>query len=150
MQYCFLQHRTLLPLLVTSTAGCCFHFGSISSFFLGLFLHWSPVAYLAPADLGSSSFSVQSFSFSYCSWGSQCKNTELICHSLLPVDHVLSEFSTMTHTSWVALHDMTHNIELDKAVVHVISLILISVFCDCGFHAVCPLMEKDKRLKEAP
>ena len=23
------------------------------------------------------------------------------------------------------------------------------VFCDCGFHSVYPLMEKDKRLKEA-
>ena len=23
------------------------------------------------------------------------------------------------------------------------------VFCDCGFHLVCPLMEKDKRLMEA-
>ena len=23
------------------------------------------------------------------------------------------------------------------------------VFCDCGFHSVCPLMEKDKRLMEA-
>ena len=149
MQYCSLQHQTLLPSLVTSTTGYCFHFGSISSFFLELFLHWSPVAYWAPADLGRSSFSVQSLSFSYFSWGSQCKNTEVICHSLLPVDHILSELSTMTHTSWVALHDMTHNIELDKAVVHVISLILISVFCDCGFHSVCPLMEKDKRLMEA-
>ena len=36
-------------------------------------------------------------------------------------------------------------IELDKAVVHVISLI---IFCDCGFHSVCPLMDKDKRLME--
>ena len=41
-----------------------------------------------------------------------------------PVDHILSEFSTMTHTSWVALHGMAHSFtELDKAVVHVISLI---------------------------
>ena len=24
-----------------------------------------------------------------------------------------------------------------------------SVFCDCGFHSVCPLMDKDKRLMEA-
>ena len=24
------------------------------------------------------------------------------------------------------------------------------VFCDCGFHSVCPLMEKDKRLMDAP
>ena len=36
--------------------------------------------------------------------------------------------------------------ELDKAVVHVIRLVS---FCDCGFHSVCPLMEKDKRLMEA-
>ena len=40
-----------------------------------------------------------------------------------PVDHVLSELSTMTHPSWVALHGMAHSfIELDKAVIHVISL----------------------------
>ena len=53
MQYCSLQHRTLLPSAVTFTAGYCFCFGSIPSFFLELFLHWSPVAYWAPTDLGS-------------------------------------------------------------------------------------------------
>ena len=37
-------------------------------------------------------------------------------------------------------------IEFDKAMVHVISLVC---FCDCGFHSVCPLMDKDKRLMEA-
>ena len=38
-----------------------------------------------------------------------------------PVDHILSELSTMTRPSWVALHGMVHSItELDKAVVHVI------------------------------
>ena len=41
-----------------------------------------------------------------------------------PVDHILSELSTMTHPSWVALHSMAHSfIELDKAVVHVIRLV---------------------------
>ena len=41
-----------------------------------------------------------------------------------PVDHVLSEFSTMTHPSWVALHGMARSfIELDKAVIHVIRLV---------------------------
>ena len=41
-----------------------------------------------------------------------------------PLDHVLSELSTMTCPSWVALHGMAHSfIELDKAVVHVISLV---------------------------
>ena len=41
-----------------------------------------------------------------------------------PVDHVLSELSTMTRPSWVALHGMAHSfIELDKAVVHVTNLV---------------------------
>ena len=61
MQYCFLHHQTLLPSPVTSTAGCCFCLGSVSSFFLELFLYRSPVAYWAPTGLGSSSFSVLSF-----------------------------------------------------------------------------------------
>ena len=61
MQYCSLQHQTLLPSPITSTAECCFCFGSTFSFFLELFLHSSPVAYWAPTDLGSSSFSVLSF-----------------------------------------------------------------------------------------
>ena len=40
------------------------------------------------------------------------------------MDHVLSELSTMTQPSWVALHGMAHSFnELDKAVAHVISLI---------------------------
>ena len=62
MQYCPLQHQTLLPSPVTSAAGCCFHFDSISSFFLELSLHCSLVAYWAPTNLGSSSFSVLYFS----------------------------------------------------------------------------------------
>ena len=61
MQYCSLQHQTLLPSPVTSTTGCWFYFGSVSSFFLELFPHWSPAAYEAPIDLGSSSFSILSF-----------------------------------------------------------------------------------------
>ena len=44
MQYCSLQHRTLLPSPVTSTTGCCFHFGSASSFFLELVLCFSPIS----------------------------------------------------------------------------------------------------------
>ena len=61
MQYYSLHHWTLLPPPVTSTTGCWFCFGSIPSFFLELFLHWSSVAYWVPTDLGSSSFSVLSF-----------------------------------------------------------------------------------------
>ena len=61
VKYCSLQHQTLLLSPVTSTTGYCFCFGSIPSFFLELFLHWSPVAYWAPTDLGVSSFSILSF-----------------------------------------------------------------------------------------
>ena len=41
-----------------------------------------------------------------------------------PVDHILSELSTMTCLSWGALHGMAHSFtELDKAVIQVISLV---------------------------
>ena len=124
MQYCSLQHRTLLPSPVTSTTGCCFCFSSISSFFLELFLHWSPVAYWVPTDLGSSSFSALSFCLFTVFMGLSKQEywSGLLCSS--PVDHVLSELSTITHPSWVVLHSMAHSsIELVKAVLHVIRLV---------------------------
>ena len=124
MQYFSLQHQTLLPSAVTSTTVCCFCFGSISSFFLELFLHWSPVAYWAPTNLGSSSFSVLSFwpIILFMMFSRQEYRSGLPFPS--PVDHVLSELSTLTHQSLVALHSMAHSfIELDKAVVHVIRLV---------------------------
>ena len=69
-----------------------------------------------------SSFSIISFAFSYCLWGSQGKNAEWYVPS--PVNHILSKFSTMTCPSWVALHSMGHSfIELGKVVVHVICLV---------------------------
>ena len=41
-----------------------------------------------------------------------------------PVDHILSELSTMTCPSCVALHGVARSfIELDRAVIHVISLV---------------------------
>ena len=41
-----------------------------------------------------------------------------------PVDHILSEYFSIIRRSWVALHTMAHSfIELDRAVVHGISLI---------------------------
>ena len=117
MQYCSLQHWTLLPSPVTSTTRC-FYFFSVSFFFLELVLHWSSVAYWAPTEQRSSSFSVLSFAFSYCSWGSQGKNTEVVCHSLL-------QWTTFCQNSppWPACLGWPHMawlsfIELDKAVVH--------------------------------
>ena len=124
MQYCSLQHQTLFPSPVTSTTRCCFCFGSISSFFLELFLHSSPVVYWAPTDLERSSLSVLSF----CLFIQFNGFSRLEYWSGLPfpspVDHILSELSTMTCLSWMALHGMVHSfIELDKAVVHVIILV---------------------------
>ena len=50
--------------------------------------------------------------------------------------------------AWLALHVIAHSlIELDTAVIHVISLIVF--LCDCGFHNVCPLMDKDRRLMDS-
>ena len=54
----FFQHRFIS---ITSTSVHCFCFVSVSSFFLELFLHSSLVAYWAPTDLGSLSFSVIRF-----------------------------------------------------------------------------------------
>ena len=61
MQYCSLQHQTLLSPPDTSTTEHHFSFGPAYSLFLELFLLFSPVAYWAPINLGSSSFSVTSF-----------------------------------------------------------------------------------------
>ena len=123
MQYS-LQYRTLLPSPVVSTTGHCFYFGSISSFFLELFLYSSPVAYCTLTDLGSSSFIVLSF----CLFIPFIGFSRQECWNGLPVpflvNHILSELSVMTHPFWVALQGMAHSfIELDKTVVHVISLV---------------------------
>ena len=124
VQYYSLQHQTLLLSPVTSTTGHSFHFGSASSFFLELFLHWSPVAYWAPTELGSSSFWVLSFCLFILFMGFSRQEYWSGLPFPSPVDHVLSELSTMTRLSWVALHGMAHSfIEVDKAVVHVISLV---------------------------
>ena len=114
MQYCSLQHQTLLPSPITSTMGCYFCFGSISSFFLELFLHWSPVAnwYLLTWRVHLTVSYL--FTFSYCSWGSQGKNIEVVCHSLL-------QWTTFCQTSppWPVCLGWPHTawlsfIELDK------------------------------------
>ena len=94
---------------------------NFSSFFLELFLYFSAVAYWEPTILGSSSFSVISF----------CLFT---VHGLLKASMLkwfAIPFSSGPHFvrtlhddpwSWVALHGMTCSfIELDKAVIHVIT-----------------------------
>ena len=93
---------------------CCFCFGSVSSFFLELFLCWSPKVYWAPTNLGSSSFSI----ISLCLFMQFMGFSRQEYWSGLPFSssayHVLSKLSTTIHPSWVALHGMAHSfIELD-------------------------------------
>ena len=137
MQYCSLQHQTLLLSPITSTAGCCFCFGSVPSFFLELFLHWSPVAYWAPTDLGSSSFCVLSFCLFILFMG--FSKQEYWSGSPFPssVDHILSDLSTMTPPCGVLGGPTQHGLvrqscgPCDQIVV-----------CDCGFSLSalwCPL-----------
>ena len=134
MQYCSLQHWTLLLSPVTSTTGYCFCFGSIPSFFLELFLHGSPVAYGAPTDLGSSSFSILSFCLFILFMGFSRQEYWSGLPFFSPVDHVLSDLSAMICLSWEALHSMVHSfIDLDKAVVHVIRLVHFL----CQWFSVC-------------
>ena len=122
MQYCSLQHQTLLPSPVTSTTGCCFYFGSISSLFLELLFHSFPVAWWVPTDLGSSSCGVIFLPFHTVHGVLKERMPKWFAipfsigpHFVRPLHH---------DTSWVALHGMVHSfIELDKTVIHVISLI---------------------------
>ena len=114
VQYCSLEHQTLLShqtLLDTSTTGCSFRFGPAASFFLELFIIAvcsAPVACWTPSDLWRSSFGVVSFCLLILLMG--FSRLEYWGWFLFPtlVNHLLSEFFTMTHPSWVALNDMAH------------------------------------------
>ena len=123
MQYCSLQFRILLLSPVTSTTGELFWFGSTPLFFLKLFLHWSPITYWAPTDLGSSSFSILSFCLLILFMGFSRQAYWSVCRSLL-------QWTTFCQTSqpWPVCLGWPHMAwlsftELDKAVVHVIRLV---------------------------
>ena len=140
LQYCSLQHRTLLPSPVTSTAGWCFCFGSISSFFLELFLQWSPGAYWAPTDLWSYLSMSYLFAFSYCSWGSQGKNTELVCHSLLqwttfcqnsPLKWVYLSFSPLCLASLLFTAICKASSDNHFAILHFFFLDMVLITASC-------------------
>ena len=130
MQYCCLQHRTLLLSPVPATTGYCFCFGSIPSFFLELFLHWSPVAYWAFSTWGVHLSVSYVFAFSYYPWGSQGKNTELVWHSFFLWTIFCQNSSPRPfHLGWPNMAWLSF-IQLDKAVVSVIRLVN---FCACAF-----------------
>ena len=161
MQYCSLQHSTLLLSPVTFTIVCCFALAPSLHFFwiyfpggsdgkasvynvrdLGLSPglgrspgegNGNPLKYyclenpmdreawqstvcgVAKSQTQLSNYTHQPggvhllvsyiFAFSTCSWGSQGKNTGVICHSLLQWN-TFCQNSTMTRLSSVALHSM--------------------------------------------
>ena len=118
MQNCSLQHQILLSSPDKSTTEYHFCFGPTTLFFLGL----SSCPPLFPRSIldtfqpGGLIFCCHTFwlliQFMRFPW--QVYWGGLPFPS--PVDHVLSELSTMTHLSWVVLHGMAHSfIELDKA-----------------------------------
>ena len=84
-------------------------FMSIESFFLELFLHSSPVTYWTPTDLGGSSSSVISFCFFILFVGFLRQTYWSSLPFPCPVDYILSELSTMTCLSCVALRGLVHN-----------------------------------------
>ena len=105
-----------------------------------LFLHCSPVAYWAPTDLGSFSFSILSFCLFILFMGFSRQEYWSGLPFPSPVDHILSDLSTVTCPSWVAPQAWLSFIELDKAVV----LVWLDwlVFCEYGFSVFalwCPL-----------
>ena len=193
MQYCSLQQWTLLPSPVTSTTGCCFCFGCISSFFLEkemathssvlawripwteklgrlqsmglhrvghdwsdlaasffleLFFPCSPVAYWAPTDLRSSSFSVLSFCLFI--WFMGFLKARILekwfaipfssgPRFVITLHYDPSVLGVPTwHGSWF------HWPRQDCGSMWSVWL----VFSYCGFHSVGSLMDKHKKLME--
>ena len=151
MQFCSLQHWTLLSPPDTSTTRCCFCFGSAPSFFLEVFLHSYPLVYWKPIDLGGSSFNA----ISSCFFIMFMEFSKQECWCGLPfsspVDHVLSELSTMTHIlGWPYTTCLMVSLNYTR-------LWSMLVFCNCVFHSgghgvevlassACPLMDENKRL----
>ena len=139
MQYCSLQHQIFLLSPVPSTIGCVFALvPTLHSF-------WSYVStdfqkHIGHLPIWGVHFSL-SFFFPYHTvhWGSQGKNTEVVCHSHLQ----LSTFCQISspwpiflgwpHTAWLSFT------ELDKVVINETDW---PVVCDSGFSLSalwCPL-----------
>ena len=92
---------------------------------------------LGTYNMGSSSFTVLSFSLIILLLGFSRQEYWRGLPLPSPVDHILSDLSTMTHLSCVVHTTWLSSIELDKAVVHVIRLASLLWL---WFQSVSPLM----------
>ena len=87
------------------------------------------------------------FVFLYCSQGSRGKNTDVVCHSLLQWTTFCQNSPLWPiHLGWPYTAWLIVSLNWTR-LWSMWSVWL--VFFDCGFHSVCPLMEKDKRLMVA-
>ena len=139
MQYCSLQHQTLLLSPVTSTTGYCFCFGSIPSFFLPGVI--SPL--ISSSILGT--YWPEEFLFHYPIILPLHTVHGVLKARILkwspfpsPVDHILSDLSIMTRPSWVAPQGMAwfHWVRQGFGP----SVIRLTSFLWLWFQNVCPLM----------
>ena len=143
MQYCFKQHQSFTTRNIHNWA--LFFPWLCSSFFLELFLLSSSVACWTPINLGNSSFSVLSFYFFilYMGFSRQEYWSGLLFPSSL--NHILSP-------PWPILLRWPY---MTWSIISLCYTKLWSmwsfwlVFCTCGFHCVCPLMD-EKRLWKLP
>ena len=128
IQYCSLQKQTFLSPPDTSKTKHSFHFGPATSFFLELLISAlcsSPVACWTFPNPGGSSPSLMPFCLFILCTGFSRQEPWSALPFPPPVDHVLSEFFTMSHLSGVVLHDTAHSftelhkpLQHNKAVIH--------------------------------
>ena len=117
------QHRTLLPSPKPASIISLIHNWMLFLLWLRPFILSAVISPLIscsilgtyrPGEFLSVSYH---FAFTYCSWGSQGKNTEVACYSLLQWTTLCQTSPTMTCPSCVAPQTWLGFTELDKAVV---------------------------------
>ena len=153
MPHCSLQHRTLL---ITHHI----HNWELFLLWLHLFILSGVISPLiSNSKLGTyQTWGVHLsgpylFAFSYGSWGSQGKNTEVVCHSLLQRTTFCQSLTSYFLLPWPIHLGWPYMAWL---IVSLSYMRLWSMrsnwlgFCDYAFQSVCPLMETDKRFMEAP
>ena len=136
MQYCSLQHLTLLSPSDTSVTGCPSCFGSASSCFLEVFL-CSSLDILDTYQPRGFHLSVSYLLHFHAVLGFSRKNTKVVCHSLLQwATFCQNSTPCPVHLGWPYMAWLI--VSLSETRLWSVWLL----FCDCGFHSVCPLMEK--------